>query len=288
MKIQIKTINQLLKGAKFRDNFKILPQGKTFKDLSTIIIIPNRGTQEEKKELQCKKCKTKNEYVSYVQGGFDPVFVQAWKNLVKPMNVPVLEMVVPGREVGAAYNTGIEMILNNPALSKFKYILTVEDDNIIPGPNPQMPQGPLMTLYEDIEQGFDVAGGLYWTKGSPSMPLIYGDPKEVRGKKNVNDQAGMFKVRFDWQKKPLAPIECNGMGCGFTLFKLDIFKDKRLSKPWFKTVNGWLKKDDGKEGPASYTQDLFFFEKIRKLGYKVCVDTRVKLGHMDFKTGQIY
>lgn len=273
--INIKTVDQLLEQAAFRDSFKVLPKGDTFKDLSTIIIIPTPGAVTEKRKLNCKKCKTLNEYEHTSVMGLNPVIVESWKRLVKPMNVPILEMMVNGYEVGDAYNKAIEMILANPALNNFKYILTLEHDNIIPFiPNTQ---GPLMMLYEDIEKGFDVAGGLYWTKGNPSMPLIYGDIKEKR----ENNPAGYFKVRMDWKEGDI--VECNGMGMGFTLFKLELFKDKRLKKPWFKTCN-----DHTPKGPRLYTQDLYFFEQFRKLGYRCAVDTRVKLGHMDLKSGIIY
>lgn len=274
--VSVKTVDELLNQAKFREAFRVLPKGNTFKDLSTIIIIPTRGTQEEKKQLICSKCKHKNEYMSSTIHGLHPMFVESYKRLIKPMNVPILEMMVNGYEVGDAYTKAIEAILENPAINKFKYVLTIEDDNIIPFiPNSQ---GPLMMLYEDMEKGYDVAGGLYWTKGVPSMPLLYGDPKEKR-----DASAGMFKVRYDWTKKPAGPIECNGMGMGFTLFKLDIFKDERVERPWFQTIN-----DITEKGVRNYTQDLNFFEKIRALDYKVCVDTRVKLGHLDIRTGVIY
>ena len=148
MKITTTTIDNLMKQARFRESFEAIPKGKTFRDLSTIIILPTRGTTEEKKNLICKKCKTKNEYTNSTINGMSPIFVEAWKRLIKPMNVPVLEMVIQGMEVGAAYCAAIENVLANPALSKFKYILTVEDDNIIPFiPNTQ---GPLMMLYDDI------------------------------------------------------------------------------------------------------------------------------------------
>ena len=78
-------------------------------------------------------------------------------------------------------------------------------------------------------------------------------------------------------------MEVNGLGMGFTLFKLDIFKDKRFKKPWFKTVS-----DHGKNGPRQYTQDLWAFEKLRALGYKHAVNTMVKLGHLSFQDGRIY
>ena len=272
--ISVKTVDELLQQAHFRDSFKALPKGNTFKDLSTIIIIPIPGVVTEKKFINCKKCKEKNEYDSWSFQGLHPIFVEAYKRLVKPMNVPILEMMPAGYEVGDAYNKAIEMILQNPSLNKFKFILTIEYDNIIPFiPNTQ---GPLMMLYETMEKGFDAVGGLYWTKGTPSMPLIYGDPKEDR-----KTPAGMFKVRHDW--KPNDIVECNGMGMGFTLFKLDLFKDKRIKKPWFKTIN-----DHSEKGPRLYTQDLHFFEKFRKLGYRCAVDTRVKVGHLDFKSNIIY
>lgn len=272
--IKAQTIDQLLEQARFRESFKAMPQGDTFKDLSTICILPIPGPVTEKKFLNCTKCKHKNEYENWTFSGIHPIFIEAYKRLIRPMNVPFLEMMPSGYEVGDAYTKAIEMILATPQLAKFKFILTVEYDNIIPFiPNTQ---GPLMMLYETMEKGFDVVGGLYWTKGNPSMPLIYGDPKEGR-----KAPAGMFKVRMDW--KPGDIVECNGMGMGWTLFKLDIFKDKRIKKPWFKTVNEHTKK-----GPALYTQDLNFFEKFRKLDYRCAVDTRIRVGHLDFKSGIIY
>ena len=290
--VSVQTVDQLLEQAHFRDSYKALPQGTTFKDLSTIIILPIPGPQTDKKFINCKKCKTKNEYENWSFQGLHPIFVESYKRLVKPMNVPILEMMPSGYEVGDAYNKSIEMILANPALNKFKFILTLEYDNIIPFiPNTQ---GPLMMLYETMEKGFDVVGGLYWTKGNPSMPLIYGDPKE-----NRDNPAGMFKVIFgasgpapkDWKEgqivtgswRPGDIVECNGSGMGFTLFKLDMFKDKRIKKPWFQTIN-----DHSDKGPRLYTQDLNLAEKVRKLGYRWSVDTRCRLGHLSFADGVIY
>jgi hypothetical protein len=153
-------------------------------------------------------------------------------------------------------------------------MLTLEWDNIVP----YIPstQGPLMMLYEGIAKGYDVVGGLYWTKGIPSMPLIYGEPDA-----DIKDTDGYFKVIHNFEQDSL--VECNGMGMGFTLFKMDIFRDSRLEKPFFKTLQ-----EHTPEGAKMYTQDLYFFEKIRKLNYKVAVDTRVKVGHLDFKSGIIY
>lgn len=279
--ITAKTVKQLMKEARFRESFRVLPKGKTYRDLSTVIVIPTPGMTEEKAFLNCSKCKHKNEYTATRISGLDPRVVESWKRIVKPMNVPVLEMIVNGMEVGDAYNAAVENILSNPGTKNFKYLLTLEHDNLPPGPSPEIPQGALMALYDGIQKGYDVVGGLYWTKGQPSAPLLYGDPKQ-----NSKHKSGMFKVRHDFKDGAL--VECNGMGMGFTLFKLDIFRDKRLKKPWFKTAQGLDTKFDGETGIVGYTQDLWFFEQIRALGYRVAVDTRVKVGHMDLRTGQIY
>ena len=206
-------------------------EGKTYKDLSTIIIIPTRGMIPAK-------------------------VVAAWWSLIMPMNQKCTRVFAYGMEVGDAYNNMIEEILKNPNLSKWKYILTLEEDNL---PSPD----GLIKLYEHMDE-FDVVGGLYWTKGENGQPMIYGD---------INDPELNFRPQ-----PPIKEIqECNGLGMGFTLFKLDIFKDPRIERPWFKTCQDW----DPQKGSKIYTQDLYFFEKIRKLGYRVACDTRVKVGHYD-------
>jgi len=206
-------------------------EGKTYKDLSTIIIIPTRGMIPAK-------------------------VVAAWWSLIMPMNQKCTRVFAYGMEVGDAYNNMIEEILKNPNLSQWKYVLTLEEDNLPP------PDG-LIKLYEHMDE-FDVVGGLYWTKGEEGQPMIYGD---------INDPELNFRPQ-----PPIKEIqECNGLGMGFTLFKLDIFKDPRIERPWFKTCQDW----DPQKGAKIYTQDLYFFEKIRKLGYRVACDTRVKVGHYD-------
>lgn len=205
--------------------------GNTYKDVSTIIIIPTRGL------IHCKA-------------------VASWWSLIQPMNQKVTKVFAAGMEVGDAYNNMIEQILLNPDLAKWKYILTMEEDNLPP------PDG-LIRLYEHAEE-YDVIGGLYWTKGEEGQPMIYGEGKE--GDLHFRPQPPVREIQ-----------ECDGLGMGFTLFKMDIFKDGRVPKPWFKTLNEW----DPQKGAKIYTQDLYFFENIRKLGYKVACDTRVRVGHLD-------
>ena len=216
-----------------------LENSKSYKDLSTIIICPTRGLIPAR-------------------------VVQSWLSLMRPMNQKVIGPIFAiGMEVGQAYNTLIEQILAHPDLSQYKYILTIEEDNMPPADG-------LLKLYENIDK-YDVIQGLYWTKGEGGQPMIYGDPK-------------VMPKNFIPQKPLLEQVQqANGLGMGFNLFKLDIFKNPDLPKPWFKTVQ-----EIGPGGAKMYTQDLYFYENAAKLGYIFACDNRVKVGHYDINADIIW
>lgn len=231
--VVFENINLGLHNADLQATVERLNKGRMYQDLSTIIICPTRGMIPDR-------------------------VVQSWMSLIRPMNQKVIgPLFIRGYEVGEAYNMGINMVLSNPELSNWKYILTVEEDNIPP------PDG-LLKLYENMDK-FDVIGGLYWTKGEGGQPMIYGDPT-------------VQPVGFAPQvPKPDTLQPANGLGMGFNLWKIDMFKDEKLRKPWFQTLNEYVPG----QGIRSYTQDLYFFENAGKLGYKFACDTRVKVGHYD-------
>src|SRR5574343_423476 len=135
-----------------------LEKSKTYRDLSTIIIFPTCGVIPAR-------------------------VVQSWLSLMRPMNQKVIGPIFAiGMEVGQAYTSLIEMILANPELSTYKYILTIEEDNMPPADG-------LLKLYENIDK-YDVIQGLYWTKGEGGQPMIYGDPKVMP--KNFIPQKPLF------------------------------------------------------------------------------------------------
>lgn len=216
-----------------------LIQGNTYKDISTVCVVPTRGVIPAK-------------------------VVQSWMGLMSPMNQKFMRIFIIGMEVGEAYNSAIEMILQHPELSKWKYILTLEEDNIVP-------PDALLKLYENMDK-FDVISGLYWTKGEGGQPMIYGNPKEMP--KNFIPQ---IPIQNTIQ-------ECNGLGMGFALFKIEIFKNKKFEKPFFKTFQEVVPT----KGVRCYTQDLYFFENACKLGYRFAVDTRIKIGHYDINTDIVW
>ena len=178
-------------------------------------------------------------------------------NLMFPPNQAVIKILAVGLEVGAAYSEAIEGVLNHPELSKWEYILTLEHDNMPP------PDGVLKLLKRMEEHPeFDCIGGLYYTKGETGVAQIWGDSKDP-----------MLNFRPQLPDPNGGLVECNGTGMGFNLWKMSMFKDKKLRKPWFKTIAS------GEEGIG--TQDLYFWGDARKYGYRCAVDCSVKVGHYD-------
>jgi len=188
--------------------------------------------------------------------------VANWLATPTPPNGKYVRLWAVGMEVGKAFSACIESVLANQELAKYKYILTLEHDNVIP------PSGIIKLLQAmDDNPEYAAIGGLYFTQGPGGQPQIWGDPKDP-------------VLNF----RPQMPIpdtiqECCGTGMGFTCFRLDMFKDERLRRPWFVTQT---------DGGVS-TQDLYFWGDARKHGYRCAIDTSIKVGHydMDGKRGGI-
>lgn len=206
-----------------------LKRAGTYKDLSTVWLTVTRGVIKSK-------------------------VVANWFAVQRPMNQQFFgPLFIEGMEVGEGYQNGFDTILSHPTLSKFRYIFTVEEDNL-------PPSDCLLRLYESIDD-YDCVGAIYWVKGINGQPMIYGNVKE-------------FPRNF----KPQLPVPdavqpCNGLGMGCNLWKMDSFKKKLkdMPKPWFKTVQG-------KEG--MWTQDLYFYYHAADYGFRVASDNRIKCGHL--------
>jgi hypothetical protein len=197
--------------------------------------------------------------------------VLSWWNLAFPPNNGVVKIVALGQEVGDAYSNALEGILNHPDLSQWEFVLTLESDNMPPSDG-------VIRLIERMEMHpeFACIGGLYFTKG-PSSPRndgsgtcsgggvaqIWGDIKDplLNYRPQVPDANGGL-------------VECYGVANGFNLFRLALFKDERIKRPWFRTLNG-------KDGKGIGTQDLTFWTEARKYGYRCAIDCGVKVGHHD-------
>jgi hypothetical protein len=198
-----------------------------YRDCSTVCLTPSRGSVSVR-------------------------VLQSWFRVQVPMNQKFARLFSVGMEVGAAYESMVAQILEHPHLSTWRYVLTLEEDNI-------PPDDGLLKLLETANRGYDAVGSLYWTKGYAGQPMIYGDP------------AGPPRSYFPQVPIPDTVQECRAVGMGFTLFRLDLFR--RVGRPWFRTVQA---RDEG-----CVTQDIHFFDKAHAVGARVACDTRVKVGHYD-------
>jgi hypothetical protein len=217
------------------ERYESFRQMGTYRNLNTICVIPTRGKMLTKVAL-------------------------SWMNLAGGFNSAMVRMMVEGCEVGAAYNYALKVILTEPTLQKFPYILTLEEDNTPP------PDG-LQKLLTSVQE-YDAVSGLYWLKGSGGCPQIWGDPK----------QPGTFAPQLPI---PDSLQRCNGIGMGFAIWRLDMFRNPGFTfGEWFKTAA------TPPDGPC--TQDLYFCKKAGELGYKFAVDTKVKVGHVDVESGEVW
>lgn len=178
----------------------------------------------------------------------------SWMNLAGGFNAPLVKMCIEGYEVGEAYNQALISILSTDVLKNFQYLLTLEEDNLV---SPDS----LLKLYSCIEK-YDAVSGLYWMKGPDGCPHIWGDPKEP----------------FTYTPQPIREDlqETNGLSMGFTLYRMDIFKNPGFEHgKWFKTGDGM-------------TQDLYFCKRAKELGYRFAVNTQCKIGHLDINDNTIW
>jgi hypothetical protein len=226
--------------------------GSTYKDASTVVVVPTRG-QPWQPSLNVR-------------------WVQAFQGMISPMNQRRAVLYACGDEVGKAYNALIAQILADPVLSKWRFVLTCEDDVLLP-------QDAHVRLLESIEEGgFDAVSGIYFTKGDFNMPMAYGSPEEY-ARTGVLDFRPL-DIRGALERGTVVPV--NGIAMGISLYRMDLFK--RVPGPWFNTVADVINGE-----PKVFTQDLDFCHRaVRDHGARFGVDMRVKCGHLDVTTGTVY
>jgi hypothetical protein len=178
----------------------------------------------------------------------------AWESLHRPPNTPTARLFSLDQEVGFAYSEIIKVILEHEVLSSWKYLLTMEHDNIPP------PDG-LIQLLARMQDNPDLSAvsGLYFTKGKDGYAQIWGKPNEKHFCPQPPATDGSL-------------VECRAIGMGFALFRLEMFKDERLPRPWFQTKA---------DATGTRTHDLNFWDTATDLGYRCAVDCGCRVGHVD-------
>lgn len=223
----------------------------TYKESSTVIVCPTRGK-------------------------IDYRVVEAWNDLIKIPNQRRSFLFCEGAEVGDAYNKLIQRILDDYNLSRYKYVMTVEDDNILPA-------DAQLRLLDAIQSGpWDGVSGLYFGRREPSVPQVLGDPL-------TSDQFSVFDFKVRDVRNAMDngyTLEVNAIPMGCAIFKLDLFRE--MPNPWFYTVNQYAIRDGKPFGRRSATHDLNFCEHARLKGKRFAVDCGLHVGHLDVATNRIF
>ncbi len=232
--------------------------GDTYRDCSTVMVCPTRGMIHME-------------------------VVNAWNALATPRNQKFSKLFCSGHEVGEAYNAFVRYILKHPSINKYKYLLTVEDDNVLP------PQAHLRLL-QSIEKdgGYDAVAALYYAKVPGGYPMAFGDPDRWEAEHDFKPRDVREAVKTG------SLMEVNGVAMGCTLYRMDLFRE--IAEPWFVTVNDfhvqWEQQDANVTGERlvmhGMTQDLNFCQRARLQGKRFAVDCGLRVGHLDVQTGKVY
>jgi hypothetical protein len=237
---------------------------------------PMRGFESVRTLHECTYRDSSTVMVCPTRGMIPQAVVEAILGMITVPNQKRSVRFVSGAEVADAYNKAIAEILGDWQLSKYRYILTFEDDNL-------PPIDGHLRLLDAIQSGpWDAVSGIYFTRRSPPTPLAIGDPA-----------ASSLDAMFDWKTRDVRAaieagetVEVNGLPMGFTLFKMDLFRE--MPAPWFRTVNEYVRAGDRIVGRRQATHDLDFCERARTAGKRFAVDCGVKVGHLDVATGVVY
>jgi hypothetical protein len=191
-----------------------------------------------------------------------PDVMFAFHSMAMPMNYNYSSLRVQGKPVAEARNEYANYALQNNC----KYIFFWDEDVACP------PQSIPELIYKmEHHPEIAVCGGIYCLKREPAEPLVF------RGNGN-----GPF---WDWKAGEF--FEVSGIGMGCTLVRTEVFKD--LKKPWFKTEFNYDRMMDGVAGLESWTEDLWFCDRVTKTEkWKVYADASLLCTHYDMHTCKPY
>jgi len=197
-----------------------------------------------------------------------PLWGVALASQVYPLNTSTTHIVVQNVEVGEARNMIVEHAIN----LKATYIWFIDSDVVVPPYAAQRLGYALDTrgpkLYPDSK--IAVCGGIYMSKEELSTPVVY----------KQNGQG----ATWDWKANDVFEVESIGTGC--MMIATEVFK--KLEKPYFKTVEGYVQLDGGQVGCQKMTDDIYFCKKVKDAGYSIIAHGGVLCGHYDVKKDKMY
>lgn len=191
-------------------------------------------------------------------GTVSTYFMQARNGQQFPLVSSSIDHIVLNKPIADARNEIVQFALDQDAT----YLYWLDDDVIAPGDS-------FLKLWRHQK---DIINGVYWSKSNPPMPLLFRD-----------HLAGPY---WNWHIGDL--IEIDAAGNGLTLVKTDVYRkiEKEIGGPWYSVEYGSFATQ--KESPQNNTEDLYFYWKAKRAGYKIWADTSVQAFHFDKVNNVMY
>lgn len=185
-------------------------------------------------------------------------FAQARHSQQFPLVSSSLDYWCIGKPIADARNEIVDYAIR----ADIDYIYWLDDD-VIPPPD------AFLKLWRHNK---DIINGVYWSKCNPPMPLLFRGHLE-----------GPY---MNWHVGDL--IEIDAAGNGLTLVKTQVYKDiiEKVGGPCYSVDYGSF--PGVKATPFNNTEDLYFYWKARKAGYKIWADTSVQALHYEKNTNVLY
>jgi glycosyltransferase involved in cell wall biosynthesis len=164
---------------------------------------------------------------------------------------------VEGLPIDVARNTLTQEALKDASIT---HIMWIDDDMVFPPDS----------LFRLLAHDKDIVGGLCFDRRHPYKPVI---AREYD--KSFGFDPGTLGWLFDYPPDEL--IEVDATGGAFLLIKREVFEDIRDGEVWpeGKYSNWWTPLPE-----LGSSEDLSFMVRARKAGYKIHVDTGLKIGHV--------
>jgi glycosyltransferase involved in cell wall biosynthesis len=170
-------------------------------------------------------------------------FVQSLMSLQFPKNCEVDFNVIEGYQLPFARNRIVQNALGKDA----DYLFFVDADMIFP------PDTLLRLLSHDL----DIVNSLAFRRIKPHYPCIFKWNEKEGSYETVQYAGGL--------------VEVDATGMPAILIKTEVFKkmkDTWPGRPWYYYRDNL------------FSSDITFCENARKLGYKIMIDTDLKIGHL--------
>ena len=139
--------------------------------------------------------------------------------------------------------------------SNFDYLFMIDDDML----------GPPDLFFKLVAHDKDIIAPLAFTRNPNHKPVIY---EVIEGYDPVTKK-DYYTTRFAVNYPRNSIVECDAVGFGAVLIKAEVLKAMEI--PRFM-------------GMQQTGEDITFCYKAKKLGFRVWMDTSVKLGHLSSPT----